>query len=320
MVSTDRGRAIPTNPVFATKSEQAVWQGLRETLRDGDVLVHGIRFTDPVEGDIEVDLLLLSLNQGAVVIEVKGGSIKYCDGQWTTTSTSGRIRRIHPVTQARRARHAIRRYLDRQPTWSRDLLRSQWFVAFPHTRVLGDMGPEGRRAQIIDSTQILTARDVIDEALNPLPSPLYGSSSWVDEALTLLLSAPEASLSDARWTESIPPVRSRRRAWFGVAAVAGALAAFGLVVFGWPGSHTEQATSNTLNTGEVSDPKSRAETLGPGCDPAYRPCVLIAEDRDCPDIGFRVFLTGPEDPYGLDRDGDREGCEPYPISGNGETP
>lgn len=152
MVSTSRGRSIPANPVFATKSEQVVWESLRGNLRDGDVLLHGIRFTDPHEGDIEVDLLLLSPTQGAAVIEVKGGSVEYRDGQWTTTSTAGRVRRIHPVTQARRARHAIRRYLDRQPTWSRDLLRSQWFVALPHTRVLGDMGPEGRREQIIDST------------------------------------------------------------------------------------------------------------------------------------------------------------------------
>ena len=320
MVSTSRGRAIPAKPVFATKSEQVVWESLRGNLRDGDVLLHGIRFTDPHEGDIEVDLLLLSPTQGAAVIEVKGGSVEYRDGQWTTTSTSQRVRRINPVAQARRARHAIRRYLDRQPTWSRDLVRSQWFIALPHTRVLGDMGPEGRREQIIDSTQIDTARSHIDDAIPPLPSPLYGTATWVGEAVDLLLSAPDASLSDTRWSEAIPPSRSHRRTWFAVSSAAAALAVLGLVVFGWPGAPSEQATSSTPEGSALSSPQTRTQALGRGCDPAYSPCVLIAEDRNCPDIGFRVFLTGTNDPYGLDRDGDREGCETYPISQTGEAP
>ena len=319
-MSATRGRTIPAHPVFGTKSEQTVWESLRDTLRDGDVLLHGIRFTDPHEGDIEVDLLLLSPTQGAAVIEVKGGSVEYRDGQWTTTSTSQRVRRIHPVTQARRARHAIRRYLDRQPTWSRDLLRSQWFIALPHTRVLGDMGPEGRREQIIDSTQIPTARTVIDNVLNPLPSPLYGTATWVDEAVNLLLSAPDASLSDTRWSEAIPTSRSRRRTWLAVSVVAAALALLGLAVFGWPGASPEQATSSTSTGSGLSSPKAGADTLGSSCNPAYSPCVLVADDRNCPDIGFRVYLTGTDDPYGLDRDGDREGCETYPISQTGEAP
>lgn len=318
-----RGRAIPESPVFATKSEQVLWESLRSALDDGEVLLHGLRFTDPHDGDIEVDLLLLSPRQGAVIVEVKGGTIAFQDGQWTTTSSSGRVRRIHPVAQARRARHAVRRYLDRQPAWRHDLVRSQWLLAFPHTQVIGDMGPEGRREQIIDAQQVPGARAVIDGALPPNPSPLYGDTTWVDDAVSLLLSAPDASLSDARWNESIPPSRPQRRRWLGIAAAAAFLAAAAFAIFGWPALSTEPATGSiTVDSPAVLTPAEAGRALPPGtsCDPAYRPCVLAAEDRNCPDIGFQVFLTGTEDPYDLDRDQDRRGCETYPESERGEAP
>jgi hypothetical protein len=309
-----RGKLIPQAPVFATKSEQAVWEALRDSLQDGEVLVHGLRFTDPNEGDIEIDLLLLSPRQGAAAIEVKGGLISYRDGEWTTTSSSGRTRRIHPIAQARRARHALRRYLDRQSTWSRDLLRSQWFVAFPHTRVEGDMGPEGRREQIVDSQQVKTIRAVIDAALPPLPTPLYGHTSWVDQAVDLLLSAPEASLSATRWADAVPTLRRRRRPVVAATVAVAVAATVGFVAFGWPGTSTDPSA-----TGSETTQTRSATGTGPTCDPAYSPCVLISEDRNCPDIGFRVFLTGTEDPYDLDRDEDGQGCETYPLSERGEA-
>lgn len=57
-----------------------------------------------------------------------------------------------------------------------------------------------------------------------------------------------------------------------------------------------------------------------GCHPAYSPCVPIegngsghgkANDLNCPEIGKRVQVLDPSDPYGLDRDGDGWGCESY---------
>jgi hypothetical protein len=65
-------------------------------------------------------------------------------------------------------------------------------------------------------------------------------------------------------------------------------------------------------------PSARTIALSDECSEAYAPCVLMAEDRDCPDIGFKVALTGYGDPYDLDRDGDGFGCESYPESAEGE--
>ncbi len=59
--------------------------------------------------------------------------------------------------------------------------------------------------------------------------------------------------------------------------------------------------------------------VAPGCDPNYSGACLDpnAYDYDCaggegngPDYTGTVTVVG-EDHYGLDRDGDRTGCEPY---------
>jgi hypothetical protein len=49
-----------------------------------------------------------------------------------------------------------------------------------------------------------------------------------------------------------------------------------------------------------------------GCEPGYSPCIPIASDLNCDDISDAlkpITVTG-DDPYGLDADGDGQGCEP----------
>ena len=72
-------RLVPEHPRFEDDSERIVWEGLRDHLRDCDVLLHGVRFTDPVHGEVEIDLLVLMPDCGAIVIEVKGGHVAFAD-------------------------------------------------------------------------------------------------------------------------------------------------------------------------------------------------------------------------------------------------
>jgi hypothetical protein len=62
----------------------------------------------------------------------------------------------------------------------------------------------------------------------------------------------------------------------------------------------------------TAEPKPKATTAPKAnCHPSYSPCVPSAgHDLDCPDIGFRVRVKGP-DTYRLDRDHDGWGCESY---------
>jgi endonuclease YncB( thermonuclease family) len=46
------------------------------------------------------------------------------------------------------------------------------------------------------------------------------------------------------------------------------------------------------------------------CHPSYQPCVPDGPDLDCPEIGFKVKVVGPDE-YRLDADKDGWGCESY---------
>ena len=365
---TPAGQVIPVNPVFATESERLVWDALRSTLADDEVLIHGLRFSDRHAGDIEIDILLLSPRLGAAIIEVKGGVVEFSDGTWTTTNGGGSKRRIHPADQARRAKHALRKYLDRQPAWGQGLLRSQWFLAFPFTTVSGDMGPEAHREQILGKGDLPTARERIDRALGSLTrEPGLPDGDWLAQAVDLLMEAPDSSLSDERFTKAahassrhLPgglllalAVLARAGVAAGLAlafgswgvAVAAILVAITLVVMTSAGSRQWLSRRTTIviagtgaavlagasilalpqvmdrSPGQTPSARSAAITPDVPCHVAYDPCVRSTpEDRDCPDIGFQVAVTGSDDPYGLDRDGNGIGCESYPLSSVGEGP
>ncbi len=234
------GKAIPERPAFQTESERVVWEALRASLQDDEVLIHGLRFSDGQAGDVEIDLMLLSPSRGVAVIEVKGGHVSYQDGQWTTRNGSGGLRRIHPTDQARRAKHALRRYLDRQPEWGKGLIRSQWFIAMPLTQVEGDMGPDGRREQLIGEADLARIRTIIDDGLASAPrEPSVPQGPWVEQAVGLLMHAPEASVSSERFEASV--AASGRQVTAGLfvalALIASAALSTGLTLaFGWWGA------------------------------------------------------------------------------------
>ena len=184
-------RCIPEHPAFLSTAEEAVWTALRARLRDDDVLLHGVRLSDGLCGDVEIDLLVLMPDCGAAVIEVKGGHVTYSGGAWASSGAQGVVP-VHPVEQARNGMHALRRFVQRQPAWSRGPLRAMWFVAFPYTVVAGDMGPEGSRELILDEKDLPEAAGRIFDGLHGsrhrTATPAAG---WVDALVELLHGAPD---------------------------------------------------------------------------------------------------------------------------------
>ena len=75
-------RLIPENPTFTTGSEREVWERLRDSLGEGDVLFANVRLTDE-DKDHEIDLIVLMPEFGIVVLEIKGGSVlgQRCEGE-----------------------------------------------------------------------------------------------------------------------------------------------------------------------------------------------------------------------------------------------
>ena len=271
-------------PRASNGSEREVVEALRDQLLPGELLLEGVRITDPKNGDIEADLIVLFPDAGAAVLEVKGGEVSYENGEWLTRRKNY-SRRIHPVQQARGAKHSLRRYLDRQPEWTHGLIRSQWFIVMPHTPVTGDLGPEGRREQIIGAGDIgnLRAR-VRTELLATELTEQVPPAGWVEDVYSLLKRANRAEIPIS--PSGATNVKSSRRMWWlasaGIALIAVVIAGFMFV--------------------KVNDSANES------CTPGYSPCIPVSPDVDCSELGFTVKITGP-DIYGLDRDGDGTGCE-----------
>jgi len=122
---------IPGQPQFANTSEQEVWERLRDGLGPHDVLLANLRLTDEVK-DHEADLVVLMPDVGCLVLEVKGRSLWFADGDWWI-KRRGRDAVIHPVDQARDAKFSLREYVERHPRWgSRKRVAWAHGVVTPH--------------------------------------------------------------------------------------------------------------------------------------------------------------------------------------------
>jgi hypothetical protein len=317
-------------------SEDQVWQALQQQLQPGETLLRNVRFSDPKSGDVEADFIILMPDAGVAIIEVKGGTVSYEDGSWTMRNGSY-ARRIHPTDQARRAKHALRRYLDRQPEWTHGLVRSAWLIALPFTDVTGDMGPEGKRAQLIGRGELDSIRERVRSVLrDPLNADPLPTGDWVEVAVSLLLRLEP--------TVESPTHRSNRFAAIGTGialfAVAAVATAFATVRGGWLGlvavgavallagalTWTRIGRSRLLGYARTALAGVTAVGVASGfavvvglygddvttgeCTPGYIPCIPIVENITCGELKIAVRVVG-EDVYGLDRDGDGVGCESY---------
>lgn len=282
----------------STGSEDQVRAAIQRQLRSNEVLLEGTRFTDPRHGDVEVDFLILIPGSGIAVVEVKGGDITLREGQWV--ASYGNVqRRIDPIEQARRAKHAVRRYLDRQDEWTSGLVRAEWFVVMPFTEVTSDMSTEARRELLIGKSDLddllPRIRAALDSTLNNDPRP---DAEAIELALSLLLRKRDLDEADeADKTPNDPqPARWKRPIVWGSIAAAAALIAGGLV----------------LTTTQDSAPQveQRSVESNSKCDPNYEPCVPVQVDLSCSDIKEVVTIVGV-DVHEFDRDGDGIGCEIY---------
>jgi ATP:corrinoid adenosyltransferase len=142
----------PENPRFASAAERQVWELLRGQLRKTDVLLSGIRVTDRKK-DHEADLVVLMPDAGAVVVEIKGGSVWRDGGRWRTTRQGSEVT-IDPVGQARDVRYALREYVESDPRWTADgRSRVRWAhaVVLPNTELQADFScPDAPRWMVAD--------------------------------------------------------------------------------------------------------------------------------------------------------------------------
>ncbi|HSF26975.1 MAG TPA: NERD domain-containing protein [Actinomycetes bacterium] len=178
-------RCLPEQPRFESAAEAVVWQRLHDDLPDGSVLAANVAFSDR-HGDCEADLIVAVPGAGFAVVEVKGGHVTHDGTTWRQAGGGRSATPIDPVRQARRAKYALRGYLDRSPAWAgRCQVRLAHLVAFPYFRVPADFAPpDCPRWMVIDETdladavqRVLTATLLPDDE-RPLATPAEVDDLW----------------------------------------------------------------------------------------------------------------------------------------------
>jgi hypothetical protein len=177
-------KIYPPNPIFKNNGERRVFETLVPLLGDDDAILANLEMSDPAEGDIEIDLVLLLKDYGCMVIEVKGAHITFDKGSWIQSDPAG-SHKIDPAGQAKRNMYSLREYLTSR--WSQGILRCDWMVAFPHSNIVDVRDPLLPISKVIQKDGLPYSMRQIQTVLNTLRNhSLPTFDGWVDIALKIL--------------------------------------------------------------------------------------------------------------------------------------
>ncbi len=122
----------------APYGEQQVYTALRETLPDGWTVIHGATWSAVERNQVingEADFVLIHPAHGFLVLEVKGGTIRYDPraDRWTSVSESGLEHDLGggPVAQANKSRYRFKDYLKSRGHRTKIILPHGVAVVFP---------------------------------------------------------------------------------------------------------------------------------------------------------------------------------------------
>lgn len=143
-------RLIPSDFDFSTvvHSEQRSARVFLEHLDDSWYVIPRVPVLDE-QTDSEIDIVLLSHDQGMFIVEVKGGLITVADGRWKSYD---RIMSRSPSEQALKAKHALLRRLKKDKV-DLDGVFAQHIVVFPDNADFPDTGGDPGTPRDIIFTQ-----------------------------------------------------------------------------------------------------------------------------------------------------------------------
>ncbi|HXF72428.1 MAG TPA: NERD domain-containing protein, partial [Actinomycetota bacterium] len=148
-----------------SRAEVLAFSALERALPDDWVVLHHVRWIQREQGrgtrDEEADFVLAHPRLGALVVEVKGGELRYrADGGWVSVSRDGREHPLghDPFDRAKDRAHSLGRFLRSLPGWPARFGPIGYAVWFPDGTLkrtpLPHMGPV-----------LLDARQLADDAL-----------------------------------------------------------------------------------------------------------------------------------------------------------
>ncbi|MFQ5612677.1 MAG: NERD domain-containing protein, partial [Anaerolineae bacterium] len=161
-------RMIPNQPHPETQSQAelrlfAAWEG---QLPDDYVVFHSVpwqvRDTRGDSRDGEADFLVVHPDFGVLVVEVKGGRIRYDGMQDRWYSNQNLIK--DPFKQGREAKYSLLAKLKELPYWRDRWITVGYAVAFPDVAVKGDLRFDAPRQLILDAADMADLPAWLDQA------------------------------------------------------------------------------------------------------------------------------------------------------------
>lgn len=177
-------RIWPDEPQFKNPAEKAVFDALFDLLSPRDAILTNVHFTDPKEGDCEIDVVALIQDLGVIIFEIKGGHITY-NGQNFVQSDRREARKIDPYDQVLKNLYAFKAFL--RPRWSYGNVKTEWMLGFPFSHIGTIAIPGIDRERIIDSQDLADVKKNIEMVMNFHSSknaPRF--ADWVDRAFEVV--------------------------------------------------------------------------------------------------------------------------------------
>jgi len=146
-----------------SEAEVKLYAALASALPNEWTVLHHVQWLQKRPGrdtpDGETDFVLIHPERGALILEVKGGRVRYdsASGQWFTSGTGPADVQIHdPVEQARDSTYALHRYVRALPAWPQRWGPFAYAVCFPDGTLTGNPLPHVQPEIVVDASDLVS--------------------------------------------------------------------------------------------------------------------------------------------------------------------
>ena len=160
----------PMNPDTASHAERKLYAALHEQLPDEYGVFHSVcwqvRNTAAGVQDGETDFVIAHVDYGILLVEVKGGRIRY-DGHSGTWYSNDKVIK-DPFQQGRNGKYSLLSKLKEIPYWRDRWVTIGYAAAFPDVVVKGDLRLDAPREFILDASDMTDLLGWVRTALQHL--------------------------------------------------------------------------------------------------------------------------------------------------------
>lgn len=158
----------PIRPDTQSYAERKLYAAFEEQLSDDFDVFHSVAWQvrDPRAGveDGEADFVLAHPDSGILIVEVKGGRIRY-DGQ-TEQWFSNQYSIKDPFKQGRTAKYSLLKKLKELRYWSDRRVTVGYAAAFPVVTVKDDLRLDAPRELILDASDVEDVKNWVQKAIH----------------------------------------------------------------------------------------------------------------------------------------------------------